>query len=275
MTLRTLTTSLFFAVLLLFACGLLWFAAAPTRLGGSVDYVVVHGSALEPKLHDGDLAVLLPRDGAGVATGPHLAGHVWFSIPGGGRAVSWSTDQAVPIAGVAIFLLLLGGGVVSARRWRAWTRFAARAERAFLRPSAFAAAGCGLLVIDDAYEPSNPVVELKVAIVGFLVSSLMVIVALGAGAVARAPDEVTRIRRRYRHRIVSVVVAPNGVLVDARTFEDLIGIAATTECMIRQITQSGVTTFYVDDNGTIYRYRVGQRPFVAFREPQSAPVSVG
>lgn len=37
---------------------LTWFFLAPTKLGGSVDYVVTDGNSMEPMLHEGDLGVI-------------------------------------------------------------------------------------------------------------------------------------------------------------------------------------------------------------------------
>lgn len=47
-------------VAVLAGVGTLWFFLAPAQIGGGVDYVVIHGVSMEPKLHSGDLAVLRP-----------------------------------------------------------------------------------------------------------------------------------------------------------------------------------------------------------------------
>jgi signal peptidase len=49
------------ALAALVAVGALWFALAPTAIGGSADYAVVAGSSMEPLLARGDLAVLRAR----------------------------------------------------------------------------------------------------------------------------------------------------------------------------------------------------------------------
>jgi signal peptidase I len=56
-------------VLALAALILAWMVLAPPGLGGSAEYVITHGSSMEPKLHEGDLAVV--RSG-----GDHEAGDV-------------------------------------------------------------------------------------------------------------------------------------------------------------------------------------------------------
>jgi signal peptidase I len=38
--------------------GVLWLLFAPAQIGGSVDYVIIRGVSMEPRLHSGDLAVL-------------------------------------------------------------------------------------------------------------------------------------------------------------------------------------------------------------------------
>lgn len=68
--------------------------------------------------------------------------------------------------------------------------------------------------------------------------------------------------------------APDGAPVDTASFEQLIAIAGTTERMIRQITHSGVTTFYVDDGEVVYRYRVAPQAPGAARAP-AARVTAG
>ena len=520
MTIRSFTNNLLFSVAFLFAVGLLWFAAAPTRLGGSVDYLAIYGVSMQPKLHHGDLAVLLPSSGYQVgdvvgyrnrqlhrtllhrivrrdgdryvfkgdnnssvdsyeATQQDLVGRMWFSVPGVGRVLSWSSapSHAALIAGLATFPLLLGGGVAGSRRRRgsgsrhvavrikgACTPFAARAGRAVLLPSLLAAVAFALLAADARHHAETRVVDLpgayaqngvfsyrahaasgevypagaletgqtifsrlahrvdlgfayrfsspaphsmhgvgslslslssslgwtrplpspparpftgnsvqlaqqldlqkinralsrylgetgvsndnftlsvaphvkvqglvgghvvatrfdpspltfvvdnqtlrlahpilgtaapgeapadqlrpsaagsmprvegnrmrvfllrprvssarRFALLGFLVFALIAIAASGAVFVSRSGDELTRIRRRYGHLIVSVVAPPRGTPVDTSTFDDLAVIAATDERVILQLTESGMTTFYVDDEGTVYRYRLGPK----------------
>jgi signal peptidase I len=536
MTIRTFTTNLLFTVGFLVAFGLLWFAAAPTRLGGSVDYVSIYGVSMEPKLHRGDLAVLLPsssyrvgdvvgyrnrqldrtllhrivrRDGdryvmkgdnndsvdAYEATSEDLVGRMWFRAPAVGRALSWSSvpGHAALVAGLATFPLLLGGGVASARKRRgtgtrrvpvrirgAWGPFAASAGRAFLVPSLVATGAFGLLTLDARHHAATHVVDLpgayvhhgafsyraqaapgevypagalrtgqtifsrlarrvdfgfsyrftapqahsvhgvgsvalsvasslgwtrplpsppskpfqgdslrmtqqldlpklnralsrylaetgvsndsftllvtplvkvkglvggqqvassfhpeplafvvdsqtlrlahpilgsaapgaapvdqlrpsstesmpatrgnrmrvfflngevsrmrKFALLGFLVSALVAAAAIGAIVVSRSPDELTRIRRRYGHQIVSVTAAPGGAAVDTATFDDLAVIAATDERVILQLTERGTTTFFVDDDGTVYRYRVGLPAPDPARGASDARVTLG
>ena len=62
MAIRSSLANALFVIASLVAIGLLWSAAAPTRLGGSVDYVSIYGISMEPKLHRGDLVVLLPSN---------------------------------------------------------------------------------------------------------------------------------------------------------------------------------------------------------------------
>jgi signal peptidase I len=58
-------------VMALAAVILAWLVLAPRGLGGSAEYVITHGSSMEPKLHEGDLAVV--RSGGGLATGDVVA----------------------------------------------------------------------------------------------------------------------------------------------------------------------------------------------------------
>jgi signal peptidase I len=46
------------AVLVVLVAG--WLVLAPTRFGGSTDYVTTHGISMEPRFHTGDLAVVRP-----------------------------------------------------------------------------------------------------------------------------------------------------------------------------------------------------------------------
>ena len=95
------------------------------------------------------------------------------------------------------------------------------------------------------------------ALLGLLISALLAAGALAAVLVSRSPDELTRIRRRYGHQIVSVTAAPAGTAVDTATFDDLAVIAAADERVILQLVDGEGATFYVDEDGTVYRYRVG------------------
>jgi signal peptidase I len=58
-------------VLALAAAILAWVVLAPRELGGSAEYVITHGSSMEPKLHEGDLAVV--RSGADFEDGDVVA----------------------------------------------------------------------------------------------------------------------------------------------------------------------------------------------------------
>jgi hypothetical protein len=301
MTFRRPTSNVLAAAIFVIAVGLLWFAAAPTRFGGSVDYLALDRAGTESTFDRGDLLVLLPQrsyrvgdviayrnrglhrtvvdrlvrregdlfvfGGANNASRQDLVGRRWFAIPGGARPVRWTTSRLTLVAGLATFVLLLGAGAVSTRKRKSWKQLATRVERAFLRPSLFAGGAFGLLAINAEQASPSRLVDREFALLGFVLSALFAAVALSARRVARKPDELTRIRRRYSHWIRPVVNAPQGTPVDTPTFERLIAIAGTTERMIRQITHSGVTTFYIDDGDVVYRYRVEPQVPGAARAP--------
>jgi signal peptidase I len=58
---RALRSALVSAVLVLLA-GAAWLTLAPTRVGGSTDYVTTHGTSMAPRFHTGDLALIRPAD---------------------------------------------------------------------------------------------------------------------------------------------------------------------------------------------------------------------
>jgi hypothetical protein len=72
-----------------------------------------------------------------------------------------------------------------------------------------------------------------------------------------------------------VTAAPRGAAVDTATFDDLAVIAATDERVILQLIDGGTTTFYVDDDGTVYRYRVGLPAPDPAHGAQGARVTLG
>src|SRR5690242_990151 len=52
----TRSSAISVAVLIVLAAG--WLVFAPTRFGGSTDYVTTHGISMEPRFHTGDLALI-------------------------------------------------------------------------------------------------------------------------------------------------------------------------------------------------------------------------
>jgi signal peptidase I len=58
---RALRSGLISTVLVLLGVAA-WLTLAPTRVGGSTDYVTTHGDSMAPRFHTGDLAVIRPSD---------------------------------------------------------------------------------------------------------------------------------------------------------------------------------------------------------------------
>jgi signal peptidase I len=58
MSISSHTRAIAAALAILTATAALWILLAPTQLGGSVDYAVIHGVSMQPKLHAGDMTLL-------------------------------------------------------------------------------------------------------------------------------------------------------------------------------------------------------------------------
>jgi signal peptidase I len=98
----------------------------------------------------------------------------------------------------------------------------------------------------------------KVSVIGLVVAVLLGLIGLlvlGAGG----KDELASIRRRGGDLLVPVSsppVRPAGGYVDVANFESLVHLARSYELVILHHQQGSEHGFYIDDDGSIYRYRV-------------------
>jgi hypothetical protein len=105
------------------------------------------------------------------------------------------------------------------------------------------------------------------ALAGFLVAG-----SLGAFLVIllrrnRAFDEAARIRTRYGHLLVPILIGEDlgWPPVDVTSFKALARLAETTGQLILHHQADAVDTYLVNDNGTVYRYQISL-PLVTWGE---------
>lgn len=95
--------------------------------------------------------------------------------------------------------------------------------------------------------------------IGTLAAILVALAAAAALALARRGDELTRIRRTYGSALVAVTsppVIPNGGYVDVPSFESLAYLAESYSRLILHHDDLGTHSFYLDDDSSVYRYRL-------------------
>ncbi len=99
----------------------------------------------------------------------------------------------------------------------------------------------------------------KIAGLGLLAALVFALLALVAAQAGWRLDEATRLRRRYHELIVSLPVppaSPDGGFVDVASFDDLVRIAASSESLVLSSCAFGSDSFYVAENGIVYRYTI-------------------
>ncbi|HET8895408.1 MAG TPA: DUF5305 family protein, partial [Gaiellaceae bacterium] len=96
---------------------------------------------------------------------------------------------------------------------------------------------------------------------GLLAAALLALLAAAFLHPNRANDELGRIRRRYGHRILTVAAppaAPSSGYVEVASFDSLAHVAARLERVICHHQVNGDPAFYLEDDGSIYRYKMAQ-----------------
>ena len=95
-----------------------------------------------------------------------------------------------------------------------------------------------------------------------LVASVLAIIALGAvlgaGRIGRAHDEARQIQRRWRALLLDVQpmpTPPGRPVVDVPAFSALARLAQRYDLLVLHWARSGVHTYVVQDDSTIFRYR--------------------
>ena len=100
----------------------------------------------------------------------------------------------------------------------------------------------------------------RVADVGLLVSVALALIGLLLHRRKDGGDELSRMRRDHARLIVpvqSAPPAPEGGYVDVADLDSLAHLAASYERVILHRHEDGRDSFYVDDDGSVYRYRLG------------------
>jgi signal peptidase I len=113
------------------------------------------------------------------------------------------------------------------------------------------------------------------ALAGFLISgglSVLLAILLRRN---QAFDEAARIRTRYGHLLVPIVVGEDlgWPPVDVTTFKALARLAESTGQLILHHQADAVDTYMVNDNGTVYRYQI-KLPLVSWGEWTDTSVAV-
>ena len=103
----------------------------------------------------------------------------------------------------------------------------------------------------------------RLGLVGLLAAALLALLTGGLLRTSRLPDELGRIRRRYGHAILTVAApppAPKGGYVEVTSFDSLAHLAATLERVILHHQQPNGHSFYLEDDGSLYRYQLSTCP---------------
>jgi len=93
---------------------------------------------------------------------------------------------------------------------------------------------------------------------GLLAAALLVLLAAAFLHVNGSNDELGRIRRRYGHGILTVAAppaAPANGYVEVTSFDSLAHLAATLERVIFHHQLDGDAAFYLENDGSVYRYQ--------------------
>jgi hypothetical protein len=90
----------------------------------------------------------------------------------------------------------------------------------------------------------------------------------------RAFDEAARIRARYGHLLVPILIGEDlgWPPVDVTNFKALVRLAETAGQVILHHQADAVDTYLVNDNGTVYRYQI-TLPLVTWGEWSATNVS--
>jgi signal peptidase I len=101
----------------------------------------------------------------------------------------------------------------------------------------------------------------RIGLLGLLAAALLGLAGAALQLVARrAADELSMIRRRYGDALVAVSLPPAppaSGYIDVPSFESLARLALGYERLILHAQQARMHSFYLDDGGFVYRYRLG------------------
>ena len=73
-------------------------------------------------------------------------------------------------------------------------------------------------------------------------------------------DERVRIAARHGDRLVAVLSAPSGRLVEMASFDGLVDLSKRFDCPILQMDEATGCAYLILDDGIVYRYRPGGEP---------------
>ncbi len=106
-----------------------------------------------------------------------------------------------------------------------------------------------------------------IALVGFVLCGLLAIPLLILLQRNRAFDEAARIRSRYSHLLVPILIGEDlgWPPVDVTNFEALVRLAEASGQVILHHQADAADTYLVNDNGTVYRYQIAL-PLVTWGE---------
>jgi hypothetical protein len=115
----------------------------------------------------------------------------------------------------------------------------------------------------------------RIALLGFILCGVAIVPLAVLLRRNRAFDEAARIRGRYRHLLVPILVGEDlgWPPVDVTNFKALIRLAEASGQVILHHQADAVDTYLVNDNGTVYRYQI-TLPLVTWGEWTDANVAV-
>jgi signal peptidase I len=114
----------------------------------------------------------------------------------------------------------------------------------------------------------------RIGLLGFILCAVAIIPLAVLLRRNRAFDEAARIRARYAHLLVPILIGEDlgWPPVDVTDFKALVRLAEAAGQMILHHQADAVDTYLVNDNGTVYRYQIAL-PLVAWGEWTETNVS--
>jgi hypothetical protein len=114
-----------------------------------------------------------------------------------------------------------------------------------------------------------------ISLVGFILCAAAIVPLALLLRRNRAFDEAARIRNRYGHLLVPILIGEDlgWPPVDVINFKALVRLAETAGQVILHHQADAVDTYLVNDNGTVYRYQI-KLPLVAWGEWTETNVAV-
>jgi hypothetical protein len=114
-----------------------------------------------------------------------------------------------------------------------------------------------------------------ISLVGFILCAAAIVPLALLLRRNRAFDEAARIRNRYGHLLVPILIGEDlgWPPVDVINFKALVRLAETAGQVILHHQADAVDTYLVNDNGTVYRYQI-KLPLVTWGEWTETNVAV-